>query len=118
MLNNAAVKCPACEQDVPESVKELHYFAANCLKPEVDDVGCFLDDLRDLTSYMEALMRLLCSVDDSSLDSDFLHDCLNFGWALASETRRRQALADDAWTIVEKRLYPDVAAAIAKASAA
>ena len=104
-IKDSPVLCPACRQAVPESVEEINYFGGTCTRPAVDDVGCFLDDLRDLTSYLEALFRLLCSVEDSALDRDFLRDCLNLGWALASETRRRQSLADDAWTIIDKRLY-------------
>jgi hypothetical protein len=104
---DSPVLCPACRQDVPESVADLNYFAGNCTRPAVDDVGAFLDDLRDLTAYLETLFKLLCHMEDSALDHQFLHHCLYLGWALASETRQRHALADDAWTIVEKRLYAE-----------
>jgi hypothetical protein len=101
---DSPVLCVTCRQAVPESIPNINYFSGNLTKPTSDDVGCFLDDLRDLTSYLEALFRLLCNMEDSALDRHFLSDCLSLGWELASEARRRQALADDAWTLVEKRL--------------
>jgi hypothetical protein len=107
---DAPVLCVTCRQAVPESIPDIRYFSGNMTKPASDDVGCFLDDLRDLTSYLEALFRLLCSMEDSALDSHFLHNCLHLGWALASETRRRQALADGAWQLVEKRICADAEA--------
>jgi len=114
---DSQVLCPTCRQDVPAAIKDLDYFAQNCLRPAADDVGCFLDDLRDLSAYMEALFKMLSHLEESALDYAFLGDCLNLGWALASESRRRHALAEKAWALVEKRLYPDIAAAIAAAQA-
>lgn len=86
---------------MPESIDDISYFAGTCLKPAADEVGAFLDDLRDLSKYLEALFRLLCVAEPNALDDDLLSDCLNLGWALSSETRRRVQLADDAWERVD-----------------
>src|SRR6267142_3442770 len=95
---DSQVLCPACRQDVPESIPDLNYFAGNMMRPAVDDVGTFLDDLRDIISYIESLFKLLAHMDKSALDYDFLHDCLHLGWELSTQARERQYLADEAWT--------------------
>src|SRR5712691_13079669 len=96
---DSPVLCVTCRQAVPESVPDISYFAGTCLKPAADDVGAFLDDLRDLSKYLEAVLRLLC--EDPTCDDDLLSDSLNLGWALASEARRRVQLAHDAWERVD-----------------
>lgn len=95
--------CPACGQNVPRDVEEIHYFAQERLRPEADDVGTRLNELADLTAEIESLFRLLVDVRPSALDDNHLYHCLRLGWDLATEARRRVEIASKAWDPIDER---------------
>jgi len=85
-MQQSPVRCISCRQPVPENT-DLDYFGQILSKPEADDVGNFLDEIRDITSYIDALFTLLANAEASVLDDRLLLHCHHLGWALTGEVQ-------------------------------
>src|SRR5689334_7804733 len=94
------VLCVACRQSVPETIKEISYFAGSALRPEADEVETFVAEVGELAGYIEVLFILLSNVNEGDLDEGQLNRAHQLGWSLATEARHRVELASEA---VERR---------------
>jgi len=97
------VTCVTCRQPVPEATERLRYFTQSARKPEADAVANFLEELDELTGFLETLFNLLAAVPASALSAPLLAQCHHLGWALAEETRQRVQVAAAAWEVREQQ---------------